>query len=458
MTDVILLTIDSLRSDAVFPDATIRSSLPTFQSLADDGLTFTNAYANAPYTSDSFLSILGGTYQWQYGRGYPTGFEPDRPHLAEQLVDAGYRTAAFHSNPYLGSNFGFDRGFNRFPGRETDEGVPSTDSLLARARTATMERFRRVSPAFRAVEWMYQAAGRYLGIDFGLPYVPASEINDQIIGWIRRTSERDDRFVWAHYMDVHNPFYPHDGTVSANIPSRHAIRTYHKALRSPNEVTDADRRLLKRLYDGEVEFFDRHLADLLRRLDRYLSLQDAYVILTSDHGEAFGEHGFMFHPGELYQELIHVPLIVSGPSIENESVEYPVSNLDIMPTVLELIEASVPEECAGRGIHDPRTLPSDRNVFAEVWNVSKGKISVTDGRWKLIEDRSSENECLFDVETDHEERRNVLADKPSVYRGLRDAIDTHLASIDEEQSRTKRREIEPSEAVKARLRRLGYDE
>jgi arylsulfatase A-like enzyme len=458
MTDIILLTIDSLRFDAVFSNDTIHASLPTFQSLADDGLVFTDAYANAPYTSDSFLSILGGTHQWQYGEGHPTGFEAERPHLTEDLAGAGYRTAAFHSNPYLGSNFGFDRGFDYYPGREPNEDISWTDDPLAKARVATMERFRRVSPAFRAIEWTYQAAGRYLGVDFGLPYTPAGEITDQVVEWVHHTDDRDDRFVWAHYMDIHNPFYPHDGTVSANISPRCAIRTYHKALRSPDKLTDTEQGLLRRLYDGEIEFFDRHLADLFRRLDRHLSLEDTYFLLASDHGEAFGEHGFMFHPGEVYQELVHVPLMISGPDIENETIGYPVSNIDLVPTVLELAGVDVPGEYTGRQIHYPQALPSNRTVFAEVWDVDEGRIMAFDGRWKLIEDHSSGEEYLFDVETDHREYRNVLDEQSSVHHRLRDAIDAHLASIKDDQSRVERREIEASEAVKARLRRLGYDE
>jgi hypothetical protein len=92
-----------------------------------------------------------------------------------------------------------------------------------------------------------------------------------------------------------------------------------------------------------------------------------------------------------------------------------------------------------------------------VWDVDEGKIMIFDGRWKLIEDRSSGGEYLFDVETDPGEHRNVLTDQPSVYRRLRDAIDAHLTST-EEQSHIEHREIEASEAAKARLRRLGYDE
>lgn len=458
MTDVILLTVDSLRFDAPFLNGSIRASLPAFRSLADNGLVFTNGYANAPYTADSFLSILSGTYQWQYRGGHSTGFEPERPHLAEYLADAGYRTAAFHSNPYLGSNFGFDRGFDRYPGRETTEETSRTSDPLAKARVATMERFRRVSPAFRAIEWTYQAAGRYLGIDFGLPYTPAGEISDQVVEWVRHTDDHDDRFVWAHYMDVHNPFYPRNGTVSADIPSRRAIRTYHKALRSPSEVTETERRLLRRLYDGEVEVFDRHLAALFERLDRHLSFEDAYLVLASDHGEAFGEHEFLFHPGELHQELVHVPLVISGPGIEAETIDRPVSNLDIMPTILDLLGTNVPDECAGQPIQDPQGLSSERTVFAEVWDVDDGKIMASDGRWKLIEDRSSGEEHLFDLEASRAEHRSVLSTHPSAYRRLRDAIDTHLASIAKERTRSERREIETSEAVKARLRRLGYDE
>lgn len=455
MTNVVLLTVDSLRADAVLADGSVHESLTTFRSLAGDGVVCTDAYANAPYTSHSFLSILGGTYQWRYGDH--DGFEPERPHLAECFSGAGYRTAGFHSNTNLNPVFGFDRGFDRYPGVNNDAEVdPETKSTLAKARVAAVERFRRSSSVFQALTWGYETVGKTLGIELGgMPYTPAERLNDRIVEWVRRTD--GNRFVWAHYMDVHIPYYPHEGTVSADVNSRRAIKTYHKARTSPEQLTDAEHRLLRGVYRGEVEYLDAQVGDLLDRLDRHLSMDDTYVVLTSDHGEGFGEHDFFFHGGDLYQELVHIPLILSGPGIDTGNIDVPVSNLDLMPTLLELIGADVPGDCDGHPLHGEE-IPDDREVFAEAWRPSIGKLMCYDGRWKYIEERSSKEQYLFDLDADAEEQRDLTGERPAEFRRLQRIAGDHAASVTSTAPQGERREIEVSEAAKHRLRRLGYDE
>lgn len=454
MKNILLITVDSLRADAVFHDGSVRESLGSFRSLADNGLVCIDAYANAPYTSHSFLSILGGTYQWRY-RDHD-GFEPERPHLAEHLSEAGYRTAGFHSNANLNSVFGFDRGFDRYPGTNREsEGERESRSALAKLRVAAIERFERSSSVFQALSWGYETVGRTLGIELGMPYTPAERINDRIIEWIRQTDGK--RFIWAHYMDVHTPYYPREGTVSADVSSRRAIKAYHKARRFPETVTDAERRLLHGVYRGEVESFDARIGDLLDRLDRQLSMDDTYIVLASDHGEAFGEHDSFFHTGKLCQEFVHVPLIISGPGIKQGTLDVPVSNIDLMPTLLGWAGADVPDECDGDPVH-VNGAPNDRVVFAEAWNPSIGRTMAYDRRWKYIESHSSGEQYLFDLETDTEERRNVASSRPEELCRLQRATEDHYESVTSEAPRGEGRRIEASEAAKHRLRRLGYDE
>ena len=455
MANVILITVDSLRADAVLHDDSVRDSLTSLRSLADDGLVYTDAYANAPYTSHSFLSILGGTYQWRYGD--QDGFEPERPHLAERFSEAGYRTAGFHSNTNLNPVFGFDRGFDRYPSRDGDSATEGeSESTLAKLRVAAVERFQRSSSVFQALNWTYESVGSSLGIELGgMPYTPAERINDQVVEWVRRTD--GERFVWAHYMDVHIPYYPHEGTVSAGISSRRATKVYHKARKSPERITDDERRLLQRLYRGEVKRLDTRIGDLLDRLDRRMPMDDTYIVFASDHGEAFGEHDIFFHGGKLHQELIHVPLIVSGPEIDREVVNVPVSNLDIMPTLLELADADVPGDCDGDSIHR-RAVPDDRAVFAEAYSPSMGRMMAYDGRWKYVETRSSGQQALFDLETDAGEQRNLIGSRTEELHRLRETADDHRESVLSEEPQRERRRIEVSEVAKHRLRRLGYDE
>jgi arylsulfatase A-like enzyme len=258
-------------------------------------------------------------------------------------------------------------------------------------------------------------------------------------------------------MDVHIPYYPHEGTVSAGINSRRATKVYHKARKSPEEITDDEKRLLQRLYRGEVKRLDTRIGDLLDRLDRRMPMDDTYIVFASDHGEAFGEHDSFFHGGKLHQELIHVPLIVSKPGIDRKVVDAPVSNLDIMPTLLEVADVDVPGECDGDPVHTG-VVPDDRAVFAEAYSPSMGRMMAYDGRWKYVETRSSGQQALFDLETDAGEQRNLFDSRTEELHRLRRMADDHRESVLSEEPRNERRRIEVSEVAKHRLRRLGYDE
>ncbi len=454
MGNVVYITVDSLRADYVIgPNAP--DSLETLPKLADRGLNFTTAYSDAPYTKQSFLSILSGTYPWMFD-AQQGGFEHDRPHIAEILSEAGYSTGGFHTNTYLSPTYNYDRGFDFYLGRDasTEE---ETYGITETAYNTLVERAVATKGIADVVYQVYETAGKRFGIQLGSSlYKPAEQLNDAIVDWTRTASE--PAFVWAHYMDVHNPYYPREGTVSEGISRRKAVKLYHKVNDLGEDAPAADIETLETLYKGEIEYFDRQLGDLLDRLDGTIGLEETLVVFSSDHGEAFNEKGLVFHPGDaLYDENVRVPIILDGPNIEPGEVETPVANVDLVATILARIGVDAPASLVGEDISEfGRRPPDDRFVFTESFSRDDGSVMVTDGRFKLIRDLETGEQTLYDRHEQPAEIHGCADEYPEVRDELDSALDRHIRFVRETEPGDT--DVEVTEDVRLQLKKLGYDE
>lgn len=452
MKNIVFITVDSLRADYVF-GSKAPDSLETLPSLASDGITYTNAFSNASYTKASFLSIMSGTYPWMFDSS-ADGFGPDRPHIAELLSDAGYQTAGFHTNTYLSPVYNYDRGFDYYFGRDRTGDVQNGAET---AYNKIVEQAISTEGISDIVHKVYKSAGKHLGVQLGSNlYKPAEELNDKIVEWTEHTAE--PAFIWAHYMDVHNPYYPHEGTVSEGISRRKAIKLFHKATEMEGETPQADIEVLERLYRGEIEYLDRQLGKLLRRLDETIGMDNTIVVFSSDHGEAFGENGHVYHPGHvLYDSNIHIPIILDGPEMGTGEVTAPVSNLDLAPTMLANAGFSPDTPMVGEDISEyVESAPDSRRVFSEAWGPEDGHVMVTDGEYKLIRHMRLDEEELNKRQGEGQERRVDTNKNPDIHGELSDALDRHIREVQEETGRTG--DVEVTEDVRLQLKKLGYDE
>ena len=454
MKNVLYVTVDSLRADYVFGSKAPKS-LKTLDSLASEGLAFKNAFADAPHTKQSFLSILSGTHPWMFD-SQQVGFEHERPHIAELLSDAGYATAGFHTNTYLSPTYNYDRGFDYYLGRDTSNGEVA-GGVTETAYNTIVERAVATEGISDVVHQVYKTAGKHLGVQLGSSlYKPAEELNDAIVDWTRSASR--PVFIWAHYMDVHNPYYPHEGTVSEGISRRKAIKLFHTVNEIRGDAPDEDIATLEKLYRGEIEYFDRQLGSLLERLDETLGLDETLVIFTSDHGEAFGENGLVFHPGSaLYDENIHIPVIIRGPDIAAGEVETPIANVDLVPTILAQVGIDPPSTLAGEDISTfGENPPGERYVFTESFSREDGNVMVTDGRFKLIRDLDTGEQTLYDRTERPPESQDRSEQYPDVFEELDSALTQHIRSVGKTEAG--RTDVEVTEDVRLQLKKLGYDE
>jgi len=380
---VILITVDTLRADALSSYGGTATSTPNMDSLAKDGTLFKNAYSAAPWTLPSFSSMMTGVSPTVHKTIASDSVLPEKfKTIAEYLRDSGYYTAAIGDNFYLHPEFNMDQGFleyNFYPRRQ----------MIVDSFGATL-----IKSCFpRAMN----------------PYASTGELTDLAIDWIGKNRD-SDFFLWVHYYDPHLPYTPPaefiskdavpDGSIGYKLENASAIRDGHFA---PDA---SQRKWIKELYDAEVRYVDANLGRLLDAFKENSLYKSSLIILTSDHGEEFWEHDGFEHGHSLYNELIHVPLIVKLPGKHSgQIVEEEVSTQSLMPTVLELIR--IPNESGAAAAESLAPLLTDSpSSFAEEPLVSTGLLYYEDREGvifqgsKYIESFVTGHGELYDLKTD----------------------------------------------------------
>jgi arylsulfatase len=330
---VILLSADALRPDHLSCYGYHRETSPVLDALAAESVRFTDAYSASSHTREAVPSMLTGEYpDTAVGPGYQLATET----VASTLADEGYATAGFHSNPFVSRAYGFGGGFDTFD----DDIRFGTNRLLALAQRA-FDKLR----------------NRH--------YARAAEINERSLDWLDSVTG-ESVFLWNHYLDTHGPYEPPSEYATAyretTVSDRRAQSLYRRAIREPTAITDRERSLLIDLYDAEIRYNDARIGEFLAALrDRDL-LDRSLLIVTADHGDAFGEHGYYGHPRHLHEEVIRVPLLVRPPGgADGRTVSTPVSTLDIVATVERGLGRPIGSDRAS--LLDP--LPEDRSVFVQ---------------------------------------------------------------------------------------------
>ncbi|RJX43373.1 sulfatase [Halonotius aquaticus] len=448
--NVVLLTVDSLRAER-FLSSRARDALTSLDRLADSpgGTRFSAAFATGPGTTPSFPGILTGTYPLSMG-----GFEPlddRRPFLAATLSDAGFATGSFTSNPFLSASFNYDTGFDEFVDYQNPlmgiatrlfpRGIESPTPFLQR-----FDDYLHFTTALRKGYELLAGKSR--------PYVAADVVTDDVIGWIRQTDS--PFFCWGHYMDVHHPCYPpaqyRDAfDVPPTVSADDVAALYSTFVSSPSELSDADLTLLERLYDAAIAFTDDQINRVLDVLDETGFAEETVVIVTSDHGELFGEHDAYAKPERLYDELLHVPLVASNlPPSLSAAHDQLVSLVDL-PSIVHHALSLPPRTDDGRvpGVDDPRDY-----VLAEHKRGDDVIVGARGQSYRFAVDHIRDVERAYSVpsvDTATTETRIDPADEPPEVDPLRTAVYDRLREIDIASP-----SVSLDDDVEQRLADLGY--
>jgi len=399
--NVIMIILDTVRSASLSLYGYERPTTPELERWAKTGTRFDYAMSTSSWTVPGHAGFFTAELPTELGTEYDRPVNTKHATLAEVLRDNGYETAGFVANIYyLSREFRLDRGFGRYEVHPISFGQLILSSSLGRAVTN--------SPWYRSVT----------GQTSILNGKNAERINRDFLNWLddRKTPTRPF-FAFMNYYDAHEPYLPPEPFRSRfALPGpepkyRYVTNTAERE--SDKFVPQAQIPPQIGQYDGALAYLDYELGRLFRELDRRGLTENTLVIVTSDHGEEFGEHDVMGHAKNVYLQAIHVPLVISFPGSvpAGVSVEDPVSLRDVPATVLDLVGLDGRSDFAGKSLtarwREPRDTSADA-IFSALLAVGKPK-SLLQGRYHYI--RRQHKEELYDWLGDRREQID-LASKP----------------------------------------------
>lgn len=371
---VLLVVVDTLRADRLEAYGHATSTMPEVsRRLVDHGVLFENAWSQAPWTLPSMVAMFSGRRPGRDLAGHPAAFAfpAGRPTPAELFAAAGWATAAFVGNPLLGSASGFDRGFESF------WVAPNTAQAMDRT---------------------------------------GADVTDRAIAFLR--AESGPFFLWTHYIDPHDPYLApelvrglpvDDPTYRGTLSGRDVHALFNGRLTPTDPERDA--RFMASLYDAEIRHVDREIGRLLDALGPRLA--NTAVLLVSDHGEELSEHGGWKHGRTVFQEQLHVPLIVrwDGHIAAAGRITQPVSLVDVVPTLAEIAGIAAPPDLDGESLlRAVRGDGSTRPMVAAHWHTGPRRFTARVGRHKLLlfdREAPSNPESPLEIHLDEDERRRI---------------------------------------------------
>ncbi|MGA7292125.1 MAG: sulfatase-like hydrolase/transferase [Terriglobales bacterium] len=403
--NIILITLDTTRADRMGFMGSKRGLTPTLDALAKQSVVFTRAYAQVPLTTPSHAVLLTGTYP-QYNQvrdlGDPLG--PYLPYLPDILHQHGYHTAAFVGAMVLDPASAAAPGFDR--------GFDFYDANFHNSKPG---------------EDRYQSLERR-----------AEDVANRGMGWLSHHRE-GPFFIWLHFYDAHEPYDPPEPfkTQFASQP-----------------------------YDGEIAYTDSVLGGVFEVLRRHGLFLNSVIAVAADHGEAFGEHGEKYHGIFLYDETIHVPLLLKlpGNKFAGERVDARVALADVAPSLLQAVHIPVPSAVQGQSLFPlieaaksatgEAGKPPERSIYSESDYTHRafGWSDLRSWRTKKYLYVQAPKKELYDESSDPGALKNLAPSATAVV----DTLDSQLSSftVKTSSAAVKRAQLDPSGIEN--LRALGY--
>jgi len=426
--NVLLIVIDTLRADHLASYGYARATSPNLDRLAAEGTLYENAISASSWTLPAHASLFTGLPVRDHGTdGNHWALEPSFDTLAERLQRAGFHTAGFSNNVWTNDATGLKQGFD----------------------------------AFEEMWHEHQSRGKNIALDDPANDMGAAKTNDRILSWLDGLKDERPFFVFVNFFEPHMPYRPKSpfgvdflppSTATLEVKrlrSFYSPREYGYILGVPMmRVEGSDLEILTGLYDGEIAYVDSMVGKLVDALRARNLLDDTVLVITSDHGEHFGEHHLLEHKFSLYEPLVRVPLIVRAPGrvAAHTRIATPVPAYDLFGTVLALSGVGAGRaRVLPRRARDARSEPAADNTFAELefpkiflevlrreysgWDVKRFErslVCVRGPRYKLISGSDGSVE-LYDLVADPTESRNLAATEPKVLAELKAARDSFLS-------------------------------
>jgi arylsulfatase A-like enzyme/Flp pilus assembly protein TadD len=392
--NVLLITMDTTRADHLRAYGHTGVETPNLDSLAQRGVLFSHAITPSPSTLPAHSSILTGLYPFHHGARANGTFRltDDVQTLAETFKAAGYRTGAAISAFVLDGRFGLPQGFDDY-NDDLTKGVKHSPHMFR-------ER-------------------------------PAELTNEVVFRWLDEHAQAGKFFYWAHYFDPHAAYLP---------PEPYRSKYAH------------DR------YTGEIAYTDAQIGRLLEKLEALGVRDRTLVVLTADHGEGLGEHGEQTHALLMYDATLHVPMIYSAPPPfpQGKRASDQASLVDVMPTILDLVDIAAPPDLDGRSLRapapsGPRSLYIE-NLSTQVLHGWAPLLGVHRGDYKFIHAPIPE---LYELKSDPRELVNRYEDEPVIAAELHTQLQSFVGD-DPYMGTAARQNLPLDPQTEELLRSLGY--
>ncbi|GGL44887.1 hypothetical protein GCM10009037_30350 [Halarchaeum grantii] len=468
--NVVLITVDSLRADAIGPYDDSRHT-PVLDGLAERSAVFERAFATGNWTPFSFPSILASRPVFA-----DTGDigVTSSPTLASQLSEAGVATGGYNAaNGFLTSHWGYDRGFDAFDAFVTSVGSGLYSRYLATHPTVEAWIQLATTPARRLSSWLR-------GTSDDRPFLDTSRLFDVEHAAQSFLADADGPFfLWVHYMDTHTPYVPaprYIREVSDDLLGTHRMLHAHTRTGLGLGVDERTLTELRLLYQAAARQVDASIGRLLDALGDAGHREDTAVVVAGDHGEEFQEHGHLAHYPKLYDELVRVPLIVDVPGADARRVEGQVGLDAIPPTVTDLLDVDPAPEWTGDSLastvvdgdapaDDPVVSVAVRGEDVTTQPIPRSLadgdllVSVRDRDWTYIRNVDADAEELYYRPEDpgqHDDRTaDPSAEARAVIERYRPITDAHAARLREREGDAAGDDAVDSD-LETRLEALGY--
>ncbi len=411
--NIILISIDALRADHLSCYGYHRNTSPNIDQLAGEGALFKNGFSQACSTLASHSSIFLSQYPWTHKVvGSKEKIAKSSLTLAEILKNRNYMTAGFSGGGYVSSKYGFDQGF---------------DFFFDKPKTWHTIKFHK----------------------------------DNLFRWLEKVKDKKF-FLFLHTYDVHSPYDP-------PMPYRALYIGDYSDQRCLNKLVDYELTALNlspeeidyviALYDAGINYVDDEIGELVKKLKKLNIFNNSVIIITADHGERLGERGRVGHGREASRIVTHVPLIMRIPGIgQGKVIEEIAESIDITPTILDILDISLPEGMQGKSI-----LPlikgswSEGNFIAytgEAWKKATLSTAIRTKEWTYIMNQDGPDE-LYDRVGDPKEQNDLIEKRPLVARKLKEELEYFIALTSEAKPQVAEK-VDIDEELKERLKSLGY--
>ncbi len=432
--NVLLIGLETLRADHVGCYGHDRPTTPTLDAFAKEAVKFDLAFSAGGWTMPSMMSVFTGVYPHKHGAiNYQNQLADGVTTLAAELKKGGYHTLGVTSNPTTHGKFGFRRGFDFYD----DFSV-----FLANELNLFADNEKPVHA--------HQSLTSDIVNRLGLRFLK------------KKWKKEKPFFLHLFYFDPHYDHIPPRDYAQMFTDPDYRGKTDGRNITSlkGRQIPDADKQHVRDLYDAEIRYTDDHLKALFAEMKKMGVYDNTIIIILGDHGDEFWEHGSVAHGHTLYDELLHVPLLVRLPKgLRDTSSNELVHQIDIMPTVLDLLDMPIPAECQGRSLkpileHKDADIP-DQVTFHEL-HLSNKIVAARSTTQKIIFYPDKQRWECYNLKADRLEQRNLhTGEMPTAFADLYKQFQAWLKKRELTTPKV-RKEVELDPKLKKALKALGY--